>query len=186
MHSVCEIIISHPGALCNTLFCFYLIRYERKGNRHENLPAALICLSVKPFPYTVRKIYAFFRFALFRNRYRQSNSILHPSLEAEKLFDVFLPYMNALPQKGKGLPDKHAVIYAAAVRFMETHLDVSLRLSEIARHVGVCPTTLNILRYTGISCMEFFEELRLTKPCVFCAKVKTAAKPVHFAAVFLL
>lgn len=94
------------------------------------------------------------------------NTLLaHPSRCAGKLFEVFLAYIYALPMQKTTTKNSHARVYAAAVRFMEAHIDTSLQLSDITRHVGVCATTLKQIfsRYTGMGCMAFFEDLRLAE-----------------------
>lgn len=89
----------------------------------------------------------------------------HSLSTSRKLFEVFLSFICALPMQKAAAKHGHAQTYAAAVRFMEAHLGTPLCLADIARHAGVCPTTLKKIfsRYTGMGCMYFYEELRLAK-----------------------
>ena len=84
---------------------------------------------------------------------------------ADMLLQVFLSYVVKGKKQVFPAAEESAVLYRTAVQFMLQNITEKLTVEQIARHCGVCRTTLkNVFsRYTGHGCIAHFEEMKLNR-----------------------
>ena len=84
---------------------------------------------------------------------------------ADMLLHIFLSYVIKGKKQAFPAPEESAELYRMAVHFMLQHITEKVTVEQIARHCGVCRTTLkNVFsRYTGHGCIAHFEEMKLSR-----------------------
>ncbi len=94
----------------------------------------------------------------------REEAALRLSENAKKLLELLLSELERCDGFKDGRPDAASRIYQNAILFMKEHICESLSTERIARAVGVCKTTLKKIfqHYTGMGCMRFFGEMKLT------------------------
>lgn len=97
---------------------------------------------------------------------------------ARMLLCVFLQNVLREPERFFLVEEESAALYRSAVLFMKQHVREKLTVDRIARHTGVCRTTLkNVFsHYTGQGCIAYFEEMKLNMAKDYLLSGKTCAE----------
>lgn len=121
--------------------------------------------SVQPMSDETRKLVDCFCLDIEHNAAIEHGTCLFLNDTAKKLLEVILQYAYAPNVRCAQKNSEGSRIYRTAAKYMTEHLASQLTVADVAKHCGVCATTLkNVFSYyTGRGCITYFNELKLAR-----------------------